>query len=328
VLELVLDFFRALWAVLRGRTRRGPLRPGWSFATELNQAFVRRMLMGSLTRGIPWLRAAEARAPRLDRVLRSVRFTPVDAGGVRAVWCRPASGRESDRIVLYLHGGGYVIGSPEGHRELLAHLAVQAEARVLAVDYRLGPENVFPAAQEDCIASYRWLLAQGNDPSRLAVAGDSAGGALALAVLQQARNAGDPLPAAAALLCPWVDPLARGGSLEENAECDFGTRELLVSWIDAYMGASDAANPLVSPIHADLAGLPPLLVQWGGAEILRDQVRAFVERARAAGLDVSAHEWPHMFHDWMLFHATVPEAAGATHQLGEFLRRRVKGGLA
>jgi phosphinothricin tripeptide acetyl hydrolase len=250
----------------------------------------------------------------------------VDAGGVRAVWCRPAAGREPARTLLYLHGGGYVIGSPEGHGELVAHLALEAEARVLAVDYRRGPEHVFPAAQEDCIAAYRWLLAQGTDPSRLAVAGDSAGGALCLAVLQQARNAEDPLPAAAALVCPWVDPLARGGSLEENAACDFGTRELLVSWIDAYMGPTDAAHPLVSPIHADLSGLPPLLVQWGSAEILRDQVRAFVERARAAGLDVTAHEWPHMFHDWLLFHATVPEAAPATRELAEFLRRRVKSG--
>jgi len=322
---MILDLLRVLGRVFVARWRRGPLRPGWSFRTEASQAFMRHMLMSSKIRGIPWLREAESRAPKTDRVLRRVRFEDVDAGGVRAVWCRPVGRPAPPRTLLYLHGGGYVIGSPEGHRELIAHLAVEADAQVLAPDYRLGPEHVFPAAQEDAVAAYRWLLDSGVDPACLAVGGDSAGGGLTLATLLQARHAGDPLPAAAVLVCPWADPLARGGSLEENAACDFGDRELLVGWIRAYMGQADPAHPLVSPVHADLSGLPPLHVLWGGAEILRDQIHELVARARGAGVEVVADEWPEMFHDWVLLATSVPDAKPAIERVAGFLRTRFKG---
>jgi len=324
VLQQLLDTLRVFFRVLVARLRRGPLRPGWALSTEVAQAVMRDLTMRSKERGVHWLREAEARAPKLDRALRRVAFEAVDAGGVPATWCRPANRPAPARTLLYLHGGGYVIGSAEGHGSLIARLALAADARVLAPDYRLAPEHPFPAAQEDAIAAYRWLLDTGVDPGRLAV-GDSAGGALALATLLQARNAGDPPPAAALLVCPWVDPLAEGGSMDAFAECDFGDRELLLGWIRAFMGEADPSHPLVAPIHADLSGLPPTFVLWGGAEILRDQIRAFVERARAAGIDVTGHEWEEMFHDWLLFAPLVPDAAPATARLADYLRRRVKG---
>jgi acetyl esterase/lipase len=326
VLAMIVDFLRVLVRVTVARWRRGPLRPGWSFSTELTQAVMRSTMMRSKAHDLRWLREATARAPRTDRVLRHVSFEPVDAGGVPAVWCRAKGRPAPTRTLLYLHGGGYVIGSPEGqgHAELIAHLAIQAEARVLAPDYRLAPEHRFPAPQEDAIAAYRWLLDTGVDPGRLAVGGDSAGGALAVATLLQARHAGDALPAAVLLICPWTDPLAAGGSMEENSFCDFGDRDLLVGWIRAHLDGADAAHPLVSPVNADLAGLPPTLVLWGGAEILRDQIRAFVGRAEAAGVEVTALEWEDMFHDWVLFATPVAEARPAIARLADFLRRRVK----
>jgi len=325
MVELLAISSRALVRVLVSRVRRGPRRPGWSLATEFGCAWVQAILAESRSRGIPWLRAAERRLPRTDRVLRRVVFETTELAGVRAVWCRPAGRPEPRRTLLYFHGGGYVTGSPEGHSELIAHLALESEARVLAPDYRLGPEHVFPAAQEDAIAAYRSLLDSGVDPGQIALGGDSAGGGLAVATLLQARNAGDPLPAAALLVCPWTDPTAVGGSMDENVSSDYLDRELLSAWIHTYMGEVDPAHPLVAAVHADLAGLPPLMVLWGGAEVLRDQIRRFVARARAAGVDVTADEWADMYHDWVLARALVPEAAPATARLADFLRRRVKG---
>jgi acetyl esterase/lipase len=316
---MLADFLRVLVGVLGSRIRRGPAHPGWSFRTELLAGVMRRMMMASKTRGIPWLRETLARVPKLSPARRRVRFESVDAGGVPSCWCMPRDAAPPARTVLYLHGGGYVIGSPDGHSDALASLAAQGGLRVLAPDYRLAPEHPFPAAQEDAIAAYRYLLSTGADPDRLAVAGDSAGGALALATLLQARDDGDPLPAAAVLLCPWVDPTARGGSLDANAELDFGDADLLDGWFRAALGDADPAGPLWSPSQADLHGLPPLLVQWGGAEILRDQIRTFVERARVAGLDVTAREWESMFHDWMMFGAVLPEAGEAMDQITGFL---------
>ena len=324
MLQLILDTLRVLVRVVVARFRRGPLRPGWSFSTELSHGVMRSLMMNSKTHDIAWLREAEARAPKRDKILERVTFEEVDAAGVRSVWCRP-KGLTSSRTLLYFHGGGYVIGSPEGHSELIAHLAVQADAQVLAPDYRLGPEHVFPAAQEDAIGVYRWVLDSGIDSGHLAVGGDSAGGGLTVAALLQARNAGDPMPAAALLVCPWTDPMAEGGSMEENSESDFGDRDLLVGWIRAYMGGADAANPLVAAVNADLSGFPPTCVLFGGAEMLRDQIREFVAKAKAAGVDVSDHEWPEMFHDWVLFGANVDDAAPAVGRLADFLRRRVKG---
>ncbi|MBW2314458.1 MAG: alpha/beta hydrolase [Deltaproteobacteria bacterium] len=324
MLEILLDAIREFVHVVRARLRRGPLRQSWSFTTELGVGVLRRIMKRSMEHDIPWLREVMDRAPQTDKVLRSVRFEEVDAGGVRALWCRPAGRPAPGRTLLYFHGGGYVLGSPEGHRELIAHLAIEADAQVLAPDYRLAPEHRFPAAQEDAIAAYRWLLDSGVDPGHLAVGGDSAGGGLSVATLLQARNAGDALPAAAVLVSPWVDPFAEGGSMSANVESDYLDREVLVRWIEAHLGSADPDNPLVCNANADLAGLPPLFVLWGGAEVLCDQIRAFVERAQGAGVDVTPLEWEHMFHDWVAARSLVRDAAPATARLADFLRRRVK----
>jgi acetyl esterase/lipase len=212
-----------------------------------------------------------------------------------------------------------VIGSVPGYRDLLSRLALGADARVLGVDYRLAPEHPFPAQQEDCLAAVRAVLA-GTGPARLAIAGDSAGGALGVAILSALRDAGDPLPAAAALICPWTEPFAEGGSMEAHAAFDFGDRELLAGWARATIGAGDASDPRFSVANAKLEGLPPLLVQVGSVELLHDQVLRFALRARAAGVETTLEVLPEMFHDVHLQAALLPEGAAAVEAVAGFLR--------
>ncbi len=310
---------RALWR----RAVRGPRRPGWTLRTELAAAAVRAVLDRSKWRGVHWLRAAQEGLPTPSRAAQQVRFAAVDAGGVAAMGCVPRDGTSPRRTIVYYHGGGYVIGSPATHRDLLARLALGARARVLGVDYRLAPEHRFPAAHDDCLTATRWVLAQGTAPEALAVAGDSAGGALAVATLCALRDAGDPLPAAAVLVCPWTEPLAVGGSMEANADSDVVDRELLVGWAGAYAPGEAVRDPRVTVLEAKLDGLPPTWIQAGGAEVLLDQIQAFADRARSAGVDVRLDVAPGMFHDWQLQAELLPEGARAVAAIVDFLDERL-----
>ncbi len=248
-------------------------------------------------------------------------FTEVAANGVRCEWAEIA-GDDAPRRVLYLHGGGYVIGSPESHRNLTSRLAKAAGARVLSVDYRLAPEHPFPAAVDDAVAAYRWLLAEGAEPERTAIGGDSAGGGLAIATLVALRDAGDPLPAAGLCLSPWVDLEGRGESMTARAAQDpMVSRDLLREMAAHYLNGQDPRTPLAAPLHADLTGLPPLLIQVGEAEILYDDATRIGERARAAGVDATVEPWDEMIHVWQVFGGTLPEADEAIERLGEFVRK-------
>lgn len=308
-------------AALR-RLVRGPARPDWSWQVELLASGMRAIMMRSKRRGVHWLRAALEAAPVPTPFLSRVRCEDVDAGGVRARWFVPLAAPASPRTIVYFHGGGFVIGSPNTHGELMARLAVTSGVRVLGVDYRLAPEHRFPAAHDDAAAAVRWLYASGVDPAQVAFGGDSAGGNLAAATLCTLRDAGDPLPVAAVLFCPWVDLLASGGSMETNAHLDFGDRELLSGWAQDYVPGA-ARDPRAFPIDARLDRLPPLLIQVGGAELLHDQVVAFAERARAAGVDVTLDVEPAMFHDWQLQAAMLPEGERSVESAAQFLTKRL-----
>ena len=310
----------ALLRTLLRRTLRGPLRPGWTVRTELAQSVMRAVLLRSKRRGIPWLREAQAALPANVPLAGEVELRSERLGGVPCEWCTPR-GRAAERTIVYLHGGGFVIGSVAGYRDLLSRLALGADARVLGVDYRLAPEHPFPAQHLDCLAATRAVLAQ-VDPRRLALAGDSAGGALAVATLCALRDAGEPLPAAAALLCPWTEPLAAGGSMDAHAAFDFGDRELLAGWAQATIGAGSPDDPRFTVADAKLAGLPPLLVQVGSVEVLYDQVLRFAERAREAGVATTLEVLPEMFHDVHLQAALLPEGAAALAAVAAFLRER------
>ena len=308
-------------ATLLRRARRGPLRPGWPLRTELAQGVMRALLLRSKRRGIAWVRAAQAELLGSLALGAQVELRTDSLGGVPCEWCAPR-GRTPERTILYLHGGGFVMGTPAGYRDLASRLALGADARVAVVDYRLAPEHVFPAAQADCLAAARALLASGVDPKRLTIAGDSAGGSLTVATLCGLRDGGDALPAAAALICPWTEPFAAGGSMETHAASDFGDRELLVGWARAALGTGDPDDPRFSVANAKLAGLPPLLVQVGGAELLYDQVLRFADSARKAGVDVTLEVLPEMFHDVHLQAALLPEGAAAVAAVASFLRAR------
>ena len=251
-----------------------------------------------------------------------VAVRPVDAGGIGAEWVTAAGARD-DRAVLYLHGGGYVMGSFATHRKLAGDVSRASGARCLLVDYRLAPEHPHPAGVEDAVRAYRWLLDQVGDPGRIAVAGDSAGGGLTVAALVALRDAGSPLPAAAACISPWVDMSGDAPSYETRAARDPvvapGDLQRFRDW---YLGGADPNSPLASPVRADLTGLPPLLVQVGDAEVLLDDASTLAERARAAGVDVTLEVWPDMVHVWHVFAGRVPESTAAVERIGGFLRAR------
>jgi monoterpene epsilon-lactone hydrolase len=243
----------------------------------------------------------------------------VEAGGVDAEWVY-APNAASDRFVLYLHGGGYVIGSVNTHRDMIARISRAAEARVLALNYRLAPEHPFPAAVDDAVAGYKWLLAQGAKPSRIAIGGDSAGGGLAAATLVAIRDAKLPTPAAGVLLSPWVDLEGLGESMTTRVEADPVVRkEGLVGMAQAYLGGQDPKTPLAAPLYADLKGFPPLLIQVGDAETLLDDSTRLEARAKAAGVRTKLEVWPEMIHVWQLFASFLPEGQQAIDGIGKFI---------
>ncbi len=307
------------------RLRNGPSRPSWSFGFELFTTAMRGTALDFAR--LDWSgqrRAYDALANAFAPVLRRVTRQPTNIGGVPSVWFTPktasAAGAIGDATLLYFHGGAYIFGSTRSHAELIARLALATPARVLAPEYRLAPEHPFPAAVDDALAVYRALLAGGTDPKRLVVAGDSAGGGLTMALLQKLREAGDPLPAGAVLICPWVDLTAKGGSLAENAAFDWSNEDVGHTWIAAYLDGHDRRDPLASPIFADMKGLPPLLVQIGGAELLHDQATTLAARAREAGVDVRLVVEPDMVHDWHSFAGVFSHCARAIDDVGAFAR--------
>jgi acetyl esterase/lipase len=244
----------------------------------------------------------------------------VTIGGVEVEQLTPPDAA-SDRVVLYLHGGGFVIGSPQTHRKLAADIGRAAGARVLLPDYPLAPERPFPAALDWLVGLYEGLVAR-IDPRRLAVAGDSAGGNLTAALLVALRERGTPLPAAAVLVSPWLDLVradVEGDRRRAEADPIMQPYEL-VQFRDWYVGDGDPRDARVSPVVADLHGLPPLLVQVGSAEMIVEDSRVFAERARAAGVRVELEVADEMIHVWHIFAGRVPEATKAVERIGRFLR--------
>jgi acetyl esterase/lipase len=254
------------------------------------------------------------------KIQADVHCEPVDAGGVTAEWITTPNVLD-ERVVYYLHGGGYAVGSINTHREMVSRLSRAASARVLIIDYRLAPENPFPAALDDSIAAYHWLLSSGVSPDRLVIAGESAGGGLTLATLVSLRDAGEPLPRAEVCLSPWVD-LALAGQLdaaysEEKDPLVDAAGGLM--WAKAYLGDTAPRTPLASPLYADLRGLPPLLIQVGTAEGIFNDSRRLADRARTAGVEVILEPWEDMFHMWHFFAAMLPEGQQAIDRIGKFI---------
>lgn len=247
----------------------------------------------------------------------------VGAGGVPAEWIS-APDIDQDSVMLYLHGGGYVLGSMRTHRVMLGHISRAARCRVLGLEYRLAPENPFPAPVENTLSAYRWLLARGYDHRKIMLGGDSAGGGLVVAALVAMRYVGEPLPVAGVCLSPWVDMEATGHSFITNATSDPSVaRDRILRFASTYLAGKSAQAPLASPIHADLRGLPPLLVQVGSIETLLDDARELSQHAQAAGVPVELEVWEDMPHVWHHFAPILPEAQQAIARIGEFVRKCV-----
>jgi acetyl esterase/lipase len=263
--------------------------------------------------------AMEKAAFRLDADIKSEAVT---ANGVPAQWIT-APNADTGRNVLYLHGGGYTIGSIKTHRCLAGWISRAAAARVLIIDYRLAPEHPFPAAIDDTVGAYRFMLDSGVKPSRAVIAGDSAGGGLAVAALLAIRDAKLPLPGAAVCLSPWVDMEGTGESMRTKADADpMVASGSLGDMAAAYLGGKDPKTPLASPLYADLRGLPSMLIQVGTAEVLLDDSKRLAERARAAGVEAIYEPWENMIHVWQIFVPMLDEAKQAVERIGQYIREK------
>lgn len=271
---------------------------------------------------------AERRA-RMDRL--SEFFPPVEGtdiepaalGGVKGEWLRPRHARR-DAVLLYLHGGGYVVGSSRSHRHLAAAIGAAGGMSVFSADYRLAPEHPFPAAVDDGVAAYKALLDSGIAANRIAIAGDSAGGGLTLATLLAARDRGLPMPACAVAISPWADLAQSGDAYRTRAGRDpIITKDGLDQMAAAYLGGADAKTPLASPAYADFKGLPPLLIQVGSEEALHSDAEAVKARAEDANVEVSFESWAGMVHVWHAFHPILSEGRDAVARIGSYLKAHI-----
>jgi monoterpene epsilon-lactone hydrolase len=257
-------------------------------------------------------------------VAPDINIEPVNANGAVAEWTI-APGADTGRVILFLHGGGYVSGSIDSHRHMVAEAGRLASFRTLAVGYRLAPEHPYPAALEDALAAYRYLLTSGYKPGHIALAGESAGGGLALATAMTLRDAGDPLPACIWCSSPWVDLTQSGGSMQSKAAVDpLIQKPYLDGLASAYLHGADPRGPMVSPLYGDLRGLPPMLIQVGSAETLLDDSIRLAGVAGDSDLSVRLEVWPDMIHAWTLFYQQLAAGRRALSGVADFIRSHVR----
>ena len=269
---------------------------------------------------IAQLRASGRQNTRFsNRIPRDVTVEEVWIDDIHAEWISP-SGGDPDKVVLHLHGGGYVTGGIDSHQAMCILMAQTLKMKILLPEYRLAPEHPFPAALEDALKAYRWLLARGYKSSNVIVSGDSAGGGLALATVLSLRNDKEPLPALVFCLSPWADLTLTSQSHFINAEAEsILTIGTLKEWSLAYTAENNLRNPLVSPVYAGFHNFPPLIIQVGSDEILLDDARTLADKAGADGVDVTLRIWDGMFHAWPALGGMIPESKKAFEEMGTFI---------
>lgn len=268
-------------------------------------------------------RAMFEKFSRLGKLPKDVRTHLVTAGGVPAEWIT-TPGIDDRYVHIHLHGGAYFIGSVKTFRDLIARVGRAAGMRSLGIDYRLAPEHPFPAALEDAVCAYRWLLAEGYPPQNIIMVGDSSGGGLALSTLVKLRDEGSPLPAGLVCLSPWTDLALTGDSYKTKAKVDPINKLSYMKFSGPlYAGDYDLTNPQISPLYADLSGLPPLLIQVGTEETLLDDSTRLAARAKASGVDVTLEIWEGMVHVFQSNAMILPEARRAIEKIGQFMRSHI-----
>ncbi|HYW38661.1 MAG TPA: alpha/beta hydrolase [Terriglobales bacterium] len=320
-LRSAAELSQSVLEVSARRALKGPRLPGWNWFVELATEVLRRQTLAAL-------RMADVKEARryLDSTvisspaLSEISITPVVQEKFRGSWFAGKS-TEPRVSVLYFHGGGYSF-YPQAYTNFIALITLAAKSRTFALDYRLSPEHRFPAQLEDALNAYRWLLEDGADPDRLIFAGDSAGGHLTLALLLASRESKLPLPALAVALSPPTDFET---ALTGKGEFDWIDKPMLDQWADWFCDSAERRNPLVSPLWADLRGLPLIYIQAGRAEILYASIQAFADRAQKQGADVVLETWEDMTHDFQMFGLDSPQSAEALRRIGQVIEVRVRG---
>lgn len=275
----------------------------------------------NLIKSIPRLRSFSEKisAPlSLPADVTSQRF---NVDGIDLEWIVPPR-LSSKSVILYLHGGAFVLGWYNHYRLLVSHIGQASRSRILAVDYRLAPESPFPAALEDSLTAYRWLLKEDVEPDQIVIAGDSAGGNLALATLMTMRDTGEPLPAAAVCISPMTDLAGTGDTFHTKKDALLNA-QFALSMSKHYVGDNDACMPLISPHYGDMTGLPPLLIHAGEEEILLSDAKRLADNARNSGVEVALDVWPNMWHVWHTNVPHLPEAKQAVDAIGYFIREHI-----
>jgi acetyl esterase/lipase len=269
-------------------------------------------------------RLRQEKATQTFKMPRNIEVKPIYINGFSAAWFSSPDPKHG--VVLYLHGGAYALGSINSHREYLGRFASATRSQILAINYRLAPEDPFPAALEDALSAYRWLLARVSDSSQVTIAGDSAGGGLALATMLALCDAGDPLPACGVCISPWVDLTLSSKSIQTKATVDpILNPDSLDGYAVYYAGEHARDHVLISPIFANLEGLPPLLIHVGSDEILLDEAVGFHEKAISAGVDSQLKIWPGLFHVFPIV-PFLPEAKASLKQIAAFIASHIQTG--
>lgn len=306
--------------VMMSRLRHGPRLSEWPRVFELATAFLKRQeriafSLSTIAEQREYMDAIVVRSSEL----KHMQIEAVETATVKGRWFVPQSA-PGEYVVLYLHGGGYAF-SVRAHDNLVAFVALAAQARTFALDYRLSPEHPFPAQLEGAQAAYQWILSSGITSNRIVIAGDSAGGNLALVLLLALRDAQQPLPALAVCLSPWTDMDSSYTSMRENEPYDWIEQRMVVQWAEWFCGGTDSKDPLVSPVHADLHGLPPIYIQAGDAEILIDMIRMFVRKGQEQGTQISLEEWKQMNHVFQAYGTIIPQSKEALQRIGEVIQQ-------
>jgi monoterpene epsilon-lactone hydrolase len=317
MLKILWAGILAFFAASARRILRGPSSPGWSWRLEWIVA-VQRAVLGAMVDWPP-ARIRKVMVGRVGPLARGLDLAEEELGGIP---CERSTlpGCSPESHLLYLHGGGFTLGSIASHREVVSALTTYGNLCAHSVAYRQPPEDRFPAAVEDAVAAYRGLLDSGVRPAQITVAGDSAGGNLCLALLLRAKTDGLPMPASAALICPAPDMALPGESWHSDPYLDYLTRPIAQSWLRHYVDPDQYKDPLASPIHGDLRDLPPILIHAGGTEGLRDEIETLAGVLREAGVALTYRVTAEMPHVWHLFVGLIPEAENSLREIAAYIR--------